>query len=406
MSHYDVVPVPESTYSRWTHPPFSGDLDDGWIYGRGSADDKSLLVAEWEAITHLLESGWKPRRTVILTHGFDEEEVHARRGQGTIAPFLEERYGHDGLLMVVDEGSGIADGMYGGSFALPGTGEKGYLDIVLEVGTAGGHSSVPPMHTGIGIMSRIVTELEDHPFESKLTKHSPVLQGIACFADHSSFPKKLKKLFASGPKGWSKLAGEIARENPMNRALVTTTMAVDVINGGVKVNALPELVTAMVNFRIDFSESLASTKAHVESLVKKVAKASDLEFRAWAGSNATRPESGKFVTLDVLGEPLEPAPNTPTSGGVWDLFAGTVRAVMPGPDGKERIVVPFATTGNTDCKMYYNLTKHVYRFMAGNMANMANIHTVDEKIKTDEHHRMGEYLLAGYTDTQLTGSML
>lgn len=390
MSHYDVVPVPENTYSRWTHGPFSGDLEDGWIYGRGSADDKSLLVAQWEAMTHLLEAGYKLRRTVILTHGFDEEEVHARRGQGQIAPFLEKRYGKDGLLMVVDEGSGTVDGLYGSSFALPATGEKGYLDIVLNVGTPGGHSSAPPQHTGIGVMSRIVTALEDHPFESKLTKHSPLLYGMACFAEHSNFHRKFKKLLRD-EKGWNKLAGELAKQSAMDRALVGTTIAVDVINGGVKVNALPELVTAMVNFRIDFSESLASTKAHVESLAKKVAKDHDLEFRAWAGANASLPESGKFVTVDVLGAPLEPAPNTPTEGGVWDLFAGTVRAVMPAPDGGQRVVVPFATSGNTDCKMYYNLTKNVYRFMAANMASMANIHTVDEKFKADEHYRVGEY---------------
>lgn len=66
-----------------------------------------------EAITHLLDAGFKPRRTIILTHGFDEEEVHARRGQGRIAPFLEERYGQNGLLMVVDEGTGYDDDVGG-----------------------------------------------------------------------------------------------------------------------------------------------------------------------------------------------------------------------------------------------------------------------------------------------------
>jgi len=66
-----------------------------------------LIVGE--AITDLLEKGFKPRRTLILSHGFDEEEVFARRGQGTIAPFLEKRYGNDGILMVIDEGSGNED---------------------------------------------------------------------------------------------------------------------------------------------------------------------------------------------------------------------------------------------------------------------------------------------------------
>jgi Gly-Xaa carboxypeptidase len=62
-----------------------------------------------EAITKLLSDGFVPRRTIILSHGNDEEEVFARRGQGHIAPFLEERYGKDGLLMVIDEGSGNKD---------------------------------------------------------------------------------------------------------------------------------------------------------------------------------------------------------------------------------------------------------------------------------------------------------
>lgn len=129
MSHYDVVPAPASTFDRWTHGPFSGWNDGTYIWGRGAADDKTLLVAQctslsrllqplgwirlmWvigESITHLLQSGFVPRRTLILSHGFDEEEVFARRGQGHIAPFLEERYGKDGLLMVIDEGSSGSD---------------------------------------------------------------------------------------------------------------------------------------------------------------------------------------------------------------------------------------------------------------------------------------------------------
>ena len=60
-----------------------------------------------------MEGGFTPRRTIILSHGFDEEEVFARRGQGKIAPFLEERYGKDGLLMVIDEGSGATDNVRG-----------------------------------------------------------------------------------------------------------------------------------------------------------------------------------------------------------------------------------------------------------------------------------------------------
>lgn len=75
MSHIDVVPVEQATLSRWTHPPFSGHFDGEFVWGRGASDDKTLVIAQYEALSDLLEKGWKPERTVILAHGFDEEEV-------------------------------------------------------------------------------------------------------------------------------------------------------------------------------------------------------------------------------------------------------------------------------------------------------------------------------------------
>ncbi|KAL1411027.1 hypothetical protein Q8F55_001974 [Vanrija albida] len=392
MSHYDVTPAPPNTFDRWTHPPFSGHNDGEFIWGRGAGDDKTLLVAQWEAITYLLESGFKPRRTLILSHGFDEEEVFARRGQGRIAPYLEKRYGKDGLLLVIDEGAGTTDDFYGTPFALPALGEKGYLDIVIEVGTDGGHSSVPPRHTGIGIISQIVNTLEDHPFQPKLTTKSPILTSLFCASEHSTnFPKKWTKLLAKGQKGWDKLADEFA-DNKGGRAQIGTTIAVDVINGGVKVNALPELVTAQVNFRIDFDESVSSTQEHVARLVERIAKKHDLKFEAWGDNNATI--GSHYVKLKTLGIPLEPAPRTPSSGGVWELFAGTVKASLPAADGSELVVAPFASTGNTDCKMYYNLTKNVYRFVGLSAGSSFGAHTVNERSSIKGHHAVVNWVHA------------
>lgn len=86
-----------------------------------------------EALTKLLENpSFSPRRTVIFAHGFDEEEVGARQGAGQIAPFLEQRYGKDGALLVVDEGTGTVDDLWGAGFALPANAEKGYLDVKVS----------------------------------------------------------------------------------------------------------------------------------------------------------------------------------------------------------------------------------------------------------------------------------
>jgi len=154
----------------------------------------------------------------------------------------------------------------------------------------------------------------------------------------------------------NKVARFLARTSDFQRAMLGTTTAVDVINGGVKVNALPEVVTSLVNLRIDFDESIAFAQEHVEGILKKIAKKHDLEF---IGFRSKGKEGGKFVKVEQLGEALEPAPRTPSEGPVWELFAGTVkyvlisrrvrwaddvRASIPGPKGQERIVAPYIST--------------------------------------------------------------
>jgi len=223
---------------------------------------------------------------------------------------------------------------------------------------------------------------------------------LYCANEHAELPKKWSSLLKKGSSSYAKLAESYAAVSPVNKAGIRTTTAVDVINGGVKVNALPEVVTALVNFRIDFSESVGSTQEYVSRLLRAVAKKHGLAFSAFDASVNSTELGGKYIKVETLGLPLEPAPPTPASGGVWDFFAGTIKATFPGPDGAERIVSPYASTGNTDCKMYYNLTKNVYRFMGGRLTSNTNAvshqiaredvsakmqHTVDEKALIEAH---------------------
>lgn len=124
MGHQDVVPVPKETMSRWTYPPFSGHYDGRYIWGRGAADDKNSLIAIMEALDTLLVKGYQPERTILAGFGFDEE-ISGWQGARYIAEHLEEKWGANGLELVIDEGgSGIKD-VYGTVFALPSLGEKG-----------------------------------------------------------------------------------------------------------------------------------------------------------------------------------------------------------------------------------------------------------------------------------------
>lgn len=103
-AHLDVVPV---ELDKWTVPPFDGLERDGYIYGRGTMDVKDSLMALLEAVEHLLSTGFKPRRTIILAFGHDEE-ASGFEGAQAIAKTLIAR-GQTDLLYLLDEGSVIVD---------------------------------------------------------------------------------------------------------------------------------------------------------------------------------------------------------------------------------------------------------------------------------------------------------
>jgi Gly-Xaa carboxypeptidase len=179
MAHFDVVPVDPTTVSQWTHPPFSGHYDGTNIWGRGSSDDKAGLIGTIGAVEILLElKAYKPKRTVILAFGFDEE-CGGTRGAGELSKVVKERYGNDGVALIIDEGGGFVE-RDGAVFASPGIAEKGNTNTRVEVNTAGGHSSVPPVHTvrlayfgvgdmyltvlqSIGILSALLVHIESNP---------------------------------------------------------------------------------------------------------------------------------------------------------------------------------------------------------------------------------------------------
>lgn len=147
-----------------------------------------------------------------------------------------------------------------------------------------------------------------------------------CASEYGSLPRHwVKELKTEGPGSFPHMAQLVANTSLSDKALVGTTTAVDVINGGVKVNALPELVTALVNFRIDFAESIKSTQDHITRILEHVAKENNLALSAFDGKDGDKDLKGRYVKVEILGEALEPAPRTPTEGGVWELFAGTVK---------------------------------------------------------------------------------
>lgn len=320
--------------------------------------------------------------------GFDEE-VSGQEGARHLAESLVKRYGHHGGAVIVDEGAVNVES-WGQNFAIPGVAEKGYVDVDVTVRMPGGHSSIPPQHNGIGVASELISLIESNPYEPYLEDENPYLSLLHCGAEHApDFPKKLKHLLHKHAKQEGNctkknrkdsLALEAAKAGPEVKYLFTTSVAVDIIHGGLKTNALPERTQFTVNHRINVGSSSEAIISHITSLASSIAQKYDLALIAFNGT-----ESPSSITLSHRDTKLEPAPVTPTSGSTaFEVLSGTTRTLY----GKDLLVAPGIMTGNTDTRYYWDLSENIFRYSPGwdkEQDGLGNIHTVDEKIGLQAH---------------------
>jgi Gly-Xaa carboxypeptidase len=367
MAHQDVVPVADE--STWTHPPFSGHFDGENLWGRGSSDDKNSLTALMSTVeTMLADNDWKPRRTLMLSFGFDEE-CSGYRGAKEIAKVVTDRYGDDGIAVILDEGGMGVNDIEDVTYVVPSVMEKGHVDIWFELHVVGGHSSVPFPHTGIGIVSEIVTKLEANPYKPALTKENPVYSHMACMARYS--PKKHPKITELVRNDdLQGIADELASMDLMSNFLVQTSQAVDFIAGGQKINAMPEVTTLGVNYRVAPQESIVDIQHNVVTYIQDIVEKYGLKVEAFKGdkdyeahvakanSGKTKAQNKPDYDIDWKGtlkiearEVTQVAPVSPMEGGVWDTFSGTAQYTFG--TGKNTVVPTGETmTGNTDTRHY------------------------------------------------------
>lgn len=393
-AHQDTVPVQKDTLDDWTYPPFSGHDDGKYMYGRGSSDCKNVLVGIMDAVALLIEQGVEPRRGLVLAFGFDEE-ISGWNGAYPISQFLEQKFGKDSMYAIVDEGAGLTvDKASGRVFAMPGTCEKGYVDILAELTTPGGHSSVPPDHTSIGIMGELAYAIESDPFEAVFTEKNPTFAYMQCMAVHAGdkMPLKLRKLIlrAGRDKVANSYVVKALTENLLTRYTIQTSQAIDIVGGGEKINALPENVKMTTNHRVAIESNVQAVKDRFVLRVVAVADKHNLGVEAFG--EVLRKESGQgTIVLLVSGRALETAPRTPLDLDAWRNIAGVTRHIFEEhvyPDIDPVVVAPAIMTGNTDTRHYWNLTENIFRYspmVLGDVMKENHIHSVDEKLAIDSH---------------------
>ncbi|KAN0060080.1 hypothetical protein ACQY0O_008053 [Thecaphora frezii] len=421
MAHQDVVPVEPATVDRWTHPPFSGKIANGLVWGRGACDCKTTIVAVLASLEALLAAGHQPQRTLIASFGFDEESS-GNEGGKKLATVLVERYGRHGVSMIVDEGGFVmraddAELGVGVAVATPAVAEKGYLDARITVTAPGGHSSMPRPHTSIGYLAQIVTAIEAHPHPAVLRRKNPTLQLLQCVRDApgidprlSKALRRLERLQSGSDRSW--LFGGAARRRRLReteervlellgearRFAFQTTQAVDLISGGVKVNALPETASVVVNHRIDIGSSVDEVRKWLHDVIKPLAERLELELLPYhvadlansseAGAVKRGQSKGQIHLEDAFSSALEPAPLTPLAAPPWRLLSSIIRNIWSDPEPV--LVAPALMTGNTDTKSYWNVSRHIFRFSPASLKPWPaevggnNAHTVNEAALVDD----------------------
>ncbi|TFK92589.1 carboxypeptidase S [Polyporus arcularius HHB13444] len=394
-AHQDVVPVEPLTVNQWNHPPFSGYYGGEYIWGRGSCDDKPGLIGTLTAVEELLRAGFTPTRTVVLAYGIDEERGGIS-GATAIRDYLLATYGEYAFSILVDEGGGygVSDDVI---MVTPGVAEKGKFDVRFAISAPGGHSSIPPEHTSIGLLAAVIKQLEDNSHTAHLNRSGIYYNQLQCRAAHDpSLSDDLRSLITRSRKSdraLHALESHLAKTDRLYPALAGTTQAADVVRGGVKTNALPEQAEVIVNHRVDIHSSIAALQARIAGVVKPLVKQYGLELDAFGLYKEILKDgeaSGVLRITDAWGTALEPAPITPMGdSGPFKLLSGTIIGVLGASNrtGYDRkvFVAPSMSTGNTGMhytKHYWKLTKHIFRYGHMNGGDSYNgAHTINEAVR-------------------------
>lgn len=352
LAHMDVVPVEPGTEEKWTHPPFAGRVADGFIWGRGSMDDKGSVFAVLEAVETLLRAGFQPRASVLLAFGHDEE-VGGDHGAMQIVALLQARKFEPEF--VLDEGGAIVQGMVPGvaaPVAAVGIAEKGSVSLELLVRAAGGHSSSPPPHTAVGTVSAAVERVENNQMPVELggvTGHF-----LDAVGPEMSFGLRvvMANLWLFGGVVQRQLVG-----TPATNATVRTTTAATMIDGGVKENVLPTTARAVINFRILPGDTSEGVVEHVRRVV-----------------------NDPQVEISVLPGSREPTEDAPVDAPSFTLLARTIREIFPAA-----LVAPYLTIGGTDARSYAPLTKNIYRFtpVVADPSDLVRLHGTNERMSLE-----------------------
>jgi len=364
MSHTDVV----EAEGNWTHPPFSGKIENNIIWGRGTIDTKGSLCAFFEATEDLLKDGFIPEYDLYLASSIDEETMGF--GAKKTVDYLEKKGVKLGI--VLDEGGAIVEApMPGlsGYYAMLGIMEKGYANVEFIAKSKGGHSSTPTNDTPIARLSAFINEVNTKsPFKKEITL--PIKNMFLKMSKSMSQPYKF--LFSNINLFSPILKNILPKISPQANAMLTTTCAFTMISGSPAANIIPETASVVANMRFMIHQPMNESLR----IIKNVAKKYDIDMNVLYAHDCSK-------TTDVNDKNYKYVCNC-----IKDIF-------------KEVEPSPYIMLGGTDSRHYTRICDTVIRFspLKINNQQLRSIHAVDENISIDALYdatRFYRYFIENY----------
>ena len=345
MNHHDVV---EAT-GNWTHPPFSGEIADGKIWGRGTLDTKGGLFGMLEAADELASEGFIPCRDIYFMTTCCEETTGA--GADTISQTLHDRGIR--LAMVLDEGGMILDEpMSGvkGQYAMVGVGEKGYADLKFTARSSGGHASTPGKDTPLVRLGKFMAAADKkNVFKVKM---SPTVRAtLSSLSEGMSGPLKL---VLGHPKLFSPLLCRVMPSiSGTAGAMLKTTLAFTMAHGSNGTNVLPEEAYVIGNMRYSHHEGGKASIEAIAALAKK---------------------------YGIETEILHGGFDSPLSDHNSSAFAHIKAAVDRSFDSVK--TAPYIMNAASDSRFMSRVCDNCFRFapFSINQTQLASVHGIDENL--------------------------
>jgi len=337
IAHSDVVPAPPA---GWTVPPFSATVRDGFVYGRGALDDKSLLAAELAVLVELKRAGHPLTRDIILLSEADEES-----GSTGMQWLVRHAWASIDAEFALGEGGFSMNLPSGTNIYLVQTAEKSAMPVLLHASGPGGHGSLPRPDNPLVRLARAVVKLADAPqpviLNPTTRRYLAAISRVPDFAWLVPLTPQLET-----PEG----AAQLRDRDPELDAQLHTTISPDVFRGGTVVNAIPAAAEAQIDVRRAPGDSADAVLDRLRRIV------GDPQIR-------------------ITRAPGHRIPSTPPSRTDTDLYRA-MESVL-----RKSLVVPYLQRGATDAPWLRQKGVPVYGvplFVQTEPENRA--HAVDERI--------------------------